>query len=491
MTTLSKARQNALYADSVVNVKDFGAVGDGSTDNTAAFNACLTALGSNGGVIFFPIGDWRGNFLVNQNNITLVGEGGVGETDTTCLRPYLTGTGTYTLKFGNETQYVRKCGLRDIVISGDDGAGNMADEALWLAGGTLNFWARGLDIMDGLHSLHIEPGGTYPATQLKFSQVAIRNDVNLSTARAIYVRKYADATGYVTDLQFHQLKVNNTGNGYWLEMDGTGSTGLVVNFSQTYVDHQATTGGILFTGGLETIEADGGLQLDPGALGTVILTRADTNKDPTRGLRGHILGIGGQKMKLSDASEITFPTEPGLIAYEPLLRRAFTISPIYWGWAGDPYQTSVYEDMTGVTGFKIFTGAQGDGIETPNGARALRGQVSEEFDVDTGAAFTVPSVIQMPANSYITAVVLRIITTIGTAANFTLGDAIDASRFLSTSTSITAGNTVVGMEHRDQTGTSGPIQATALSPRITFNATPSAGRVRMTIFYEQYVAPTS
>ena len=32
MTTLSKARQNALYADTVVNVKDYGAVGDGVTD---------------------------------------------------------------------------------------------------------------------------------------------------------------------------------------------------------------------------------------------------------------------------------------------------------------------------------------------------------------------------------------------------------------------------------------------------------------------------
>ena len=42
----------------IVNVKDFGATGDGVTDDVAAFNAAIAALPSFGGFIFVPDGDY-------------------------------------------------------------------------------------------------------------------------------------------------------------------------------------------------------------------------------------------------------------------------------------------------------------------------------------------------------------------------------------------------------------------------------------------------
>lgn len=46
------------FADTV-NVKDLGAVGDGTTDDTAAINAALcAAVGAGGGTIFFPVGTY-------------------------------------------------------------------------------------------------------------------------------------------------------------------------------------------------------------------------------------------------------------------------------------------------------------------------------------------------------------------------------------------------------------------------------------------------
>lgn len=72
MTTLSKARQNALYADSVVNVKDYGAVGDGATDDTAAMQAALDSIGTAGGTVVVPPGTYliSASLQVRKDNTT-------------------------------------------------------------------------------------------------------------------------------------------------------------------------------------------------------------------------------------------------------------------------------------------------------------------------------------------------------------------------------------------------------------------------------------
>jgi polygalacturonase len=39
-----------------VSVKDFGAVGDGTTDDTAAIQAAIDSLSATGGIVFIPKG---------------------------------------------------------------------------------------------------------------------------------------------------------------------------------------------------------------------------------------------------------------------------------------------------------------------------------------------------------------------------------------------------------------------------------------------------
>ena len=75
-----------LYAPASVNVRDFGATGDGSTDDTHAINSALAAGHSQGKSVYFPPGvyvcnqpDGSGNILTfnagGVNNVELYGKG--------------------------------------------------------------------------------------------------------------------------------------------------------------------------------------------------------------------------------------------------------------------------------------------------------------------------------------------------------------------------------------------------------------------------------
>ena len=58
---------------SVVSVDDFGAKGDGVTDNTAAFQAAFSAV-SSGGIVFVPSGNWSfDSSLYLPKGVSLVG----------------------------------------------------------------------------------------------------------------------------------------------------------------------------------------------------------------------------------------------------------------------------------------------------------------------------------------------------------------------------------------------------------------------------------
>lgn len=50
---------DAKLRDAAISVKDFGAVGDGKTDDTSAVHAALAHVGTFGGAVYFPVGIYR------------------------------------------------------------------------------------------------------------------------------------------------------------------------------------------------------------------------------------------------------------------------------------------------------------------------------------------------------------------------------------------------------------------------------------------------
>jgi Pectate lyase superfamily protein len=62
--------------ESHINVKDFGAVGDGVVDDTVAVQAIFTSLTANGGVVYFPQGTYNTSTQIELvSNVELKGEG--------------------------------------------------------------------------------------------------------------------------------------------------------------------------------------------------------------------------------------------------------------------------------------------------------------------------------------------------------------------------------------------------------------------------------
>lgn len=126
-----------------------------------------------------------------------------------------------------------------------------------------------------------------------------------------------------------------------------------------------------------------------------------------------------------------------------------------------------------------------------SGAQAASG-VSTELLTIAAAATTDTSANLLPANSYIEAVTVNVVTAIPTAATFTVGDATTAARF-ATGVSTALNTQTVGLTHVDQTGAAGPRQTSAAKVRITPNAVPAdaTGQVRVDVFWRTYTAGTT
>lgn len=67
-TNTTQIAQRVTIDSQVINVKDHGAIGDGVNDDTSGINAAVTALGGNGGTVYFPPGAYR---LNSSSPITL------------------------------------------------------------------------------------------------------------------------------------------------------------------------------------------------------------------------------------------------------------------------------------------------------------------------------------------------------------------------------------------------------------------------------------
>ena len=79
-----------------VSVKDFGAVGDGTTDDTAAIQAAITAVKNTSKELFFPAGSYRvtSSLVMDAVGMSFIGAGGGGNARSSTGSAGVVGTGS-------------------------------------------------------------------------------------------------------------------------------------------------------------------------------------------------------------------------------------------------------------------------------------------------------------------------------------------------------------------------------------------------------------
>ena len=134
-------------------------------------------------------------------------------------------------------------------------------------------------------------------------------------------------------------------------------------------------------------------------------------------------------------------------------------------------------------------------LQGTNGQSIVYGMNSEVLTLATGATTTDTTGNLLPARSIIDSVTAIVTTTITTAASWGLGDPTTAARFTAVNAGAVAlGSQLTGLDHWSGAVTTlaaGPSQAAAAKVRVTTNANPGAGAVRIVVLYHQVNPPSS
>lgn len=270
-----------------LSVKDFGAVGDGSTNDSTAFQAAINAVNTaGGGIVFVPHGTYIVENIQIKNLVWIVGESTQGtrvklKASSTSDLFYTTGAynlfGTASLSSGGDVAPYR-WGLSNITLDGNATANTSNPK-----GRGIYSWSIGMTI-ENVHILNCRRHGWCQGAPLNWAyynpdwtgEARVRN----LTLQRCNQAKDPDVAGNVgggglywggpTDARFFELFVGWCEGGYSVKIGSTGNARFIGGefWGGGYIDNVSISS-ITRTGGTATVTTSSAHGLATGELVTI------------------------------------------------------------------------------------------------------------------------------------------------------------------------------------------------------------------------------
>lgn len=290
-----------------VSVKDFGATGDGTTDDTAAIQAAITAQ-TNGGNVFFPPGVYRitNTLAVQKPGIRLIGSGRDDNHSFTPSYPNFDNTGT-------TTSLLWKGASGGTMISVEPSS----TEAAGIGGNSV----VGMNLISSEFP-HTSAAAIGVSVKAAYSGEYDIFCLEFSTAGLFLGARNLDSSIYETSTRFNRVKFigarNFSTSGAGLKLDGVNLSGNAYNniFEVVSINH-------LNGNGVDLGSCDNNIFLQTritraaGGSGAGLIMRSSVNADGPARANIFLLLSPGAGGALSDAS-LAYPAyENKILFYNP------------------------------------------------------------------------------------------------------------------------------------------------------------------------------
>lgn len=308
-----------VILDRVYTVETFGAVGDGVTDDSAAFAAAIAAIPATGGTVVAANGPYAVNITIDRPKVRLAGShigrpssastvGGLVPYDITL--PTVTLSSDATLNEGIQ--------LADLEINGK-GTGYYGIKML---GGTYSGTFDNITIQNFIKKcLWVQSGAVQPCAYLYFNGVLIQPAVAASE-HAIYVQQSSVAS-FIEAIFMDGIRVSGVAHGYVLENAGSSTLSL----SNTWFQIAASGNGVLLSKPFSTnskLRCNGVVLDSNSSADTLAGQNYDTAGNPAE---NYIIGMCSIDGKFDSNGTLLVVNESPMFIPD----RTMTLEPRSWG----------------------------------------------------------------------------------------------------------------------------------------------------------------